>query len=238
MTYASKRRKQGPRQVPTPPPMRVPQLPQEPSAALTARMGLLAGLAVFLFVGGLGLYLSLPRTPAPKNEPSWVRQHRGVVSAFIGLPRPTRPAEVPAQWVGLTLGMARSQLAVDRLSELPARDIWADVTYRPDLARPDVVLGLSFHKDRLCKVVLNLGEDSMERADSLVTQAHSAYGQPRSYEYLTGTGTHVVAVFQSQERMLKLDGLKTPTGVRLTQVILMDATATTARELVRRPTRH
>ncbi len=127
-----------------------------------------------------------------------------------------------------------------RLQDVPAAqrvpysgDTFADEVFTPDPAKPEAWFGLSFFHERLYRVAVRYGEDSTIPTTNLLGAATIAYGRARGYEYPTLTARHVVSIFQSETRALKIDSVKTDETLTVCEVVLVDLEQGAARELAR-----
>lgn len=220
--YARNRRKKGPRQAPAPPPRAVPQT--------TVRQAAFAAATVVSFF----LVLLIARVViGPSGKPAVERVTKGRVSDWIDLPRPAKMGEVPDGWGPAKLGMRLQDLPAARRVAYAGGDTFADFVYTPDPAKPDSWFGVSFYKERLYRVAVRYGESSTIPTTNLLGAAAVAYGRARSYEYPTTTARHVVSIFQSETRALKIDSVKTDEALNVCDVVLVDLEQGAARELAR-----
>lgn len=220
--YARNRRKKGPRQAPATPPGRVLSETTVRQAAFAAGtvVSFFLLLAVFRWVVG----------PASGPQPEIVT--KGRVSGWIDLPRPPRMGEAPDGWGALKLGI-RKQDVPGKLLPYSGNDQFADAVYTPDPAHPDVWMGLSFHQERLYRIAVRYGEDSQYHAQTYIAAAGVAYGKARGYEYPTVSARHVVTIYQSETRALKIDCAKAGEALNISEVVLVDLEQGAARELAR-----
>ncbi|MBI4860449.1 MAG: hypothetical protein HY815_09330 [Candidatus Riflebacteria bacterium] len=212
--YARKRRRLGPRQA---------AMPEGATARpITPRqLGVASGAVLFIIGIVLLVRLADPSTRT-RQVPSWVKSHKQKLSALTKLPKPQTIGQVPEAWGVVRLGMRKEELEPARLVSYQAPDAWADLAYVPDPDQPDAFFGLSFYQGRIYKISLRIGEDSTVVAAPFVAEGAVAYGAHSGYEYLTPGHTHVVTIFQTQSRALKIDAVKHPEGLYLSEVILVD----------------
>ena len=118
------------------------------------------------------------------------------------------PGQVPDSWGSLRLGMRLAQINPFQVVEYTGPDRWADQIYTPEQGKPETFLGLSFYQDRLYKISLRLGTESTIGAGQFIGMGPVAYGPARGYEYVLGEAVHVVTVFQTESRALKLDTIR------------------------------
>lgn len=217
--YARNRRKKGPRQAP----------PGRTHPETTVRQAAFAaGTVVSFFVLiVLGRWLIGPAGGPPQEVVT-----RGRVSGWIDLPRPPKMGEAPDGWGALKLGI-RKQDVPGKLVPYAGNDQFADAVYTPDPAHPEVWMGLSFHKERLYRIAVRYGEDSQIAALTYLGPAGIAYGKARGYEYPTVSARHVVTIYQTETRALKLDCAKVGEALNLSEVVLVDLEQGAARELAR-----
>lgn len=226
LSYAKKRRQQGPRSA-------AGQTPPQETRRWTSRRNLLIASILLLFAVVLGLIFTIGPERRPTAPPSWVSRHRQRVSRWINLPKPQVMGQVPDSWSALKLGMRRQELDPIQLVGYDSPDRWADVLFVPDSSHPDTFFGLSFHKDHLYKIAVRIGEESSIPASSYVATGSAAYGPARSYEYLQAGSSHMVLVFQAPtgSRALKLDAVRRADDLYLSEVVLIDLDSASAREL-------
>ena len=230
--YARNRQKKGPRQVPrTTPPGQSPggKAPPPQRSPATVRQALIAsGAVACFFLVWLGYRWLAPTTHVPTGESVHVK-----ASEWIDLPRPAKMGEVPDSWGALHLGMRVVDLDRSRATAYLERDRWADFVYRPDPKRSDAFFGLSFFHERLYRIAVRYGEDSPFAAGLTLGTAGVAYGPHRGYEYASVGHAHVMTIFQTETRALKLDVVKAEESAALSEVVLVDLEAGAARELSR-----
>jgi len=200
----------------------------------------LAGVATLLAlatVASLWLGRSTEEGSLSNPKPSWVERHEAMVDdPQIILPASSFKNTVPLKWLGLTLGTRKDAISTGTLETLDKPQPWADSLYFPDSADRQTSLGLSFHQDRLYRIVRHLGDTSPVPAQKVLALSMRLYGKADGYEYLTATFPHVVTQFKSDSRRLKLDFVKTTEGMYVYQIELIDIEEATLRETAdRRP---
>ena len=223
--YARNRRKKGPRQAPPRPfagnGVRSP--------ATVRQAALAAGTVVAFFLVLAAERAFFGSGPARTEGPA----AKGRVSAWIDLPRPARMGEVPDGWGRAKLGMRLQDVPSAQRVPYTGGDLFADVVFTPDPARPDNWFGLSFYHERLYRIAVRYGEDSQIPTMTYLGPAGIAYGKARGYEYPTSSARHVVTIFQSETRALKLDSAKVGDALNLAEIVLVDLEQGAARELAR-----
>jgi hypothetical protein len=233
ISYAAKRRTKVSR-------ARQPSAPVAPKVVSWQwdhRQLIVVGVALAFFLGVILLVFGIGSGVGKSLPPEWVQLHKQRLSAWMNLPKPQQLGQVPDTWIELKLGTKRGEISMDRLVKYDSPAGWADVAFVPDLSKPEAFFGLSFHQDRLYKIAVRLGEDSMVATAPYAASGTVAYGPPRGYEYLTAGGTHIVTIFQTGSRALKLDSVRRNEELYLCEVTLVDLEVGTARELERARTK-
>jgi hypothetical protein len=125
-------------------------------------------------------------------------------------------------WRGLELGMHRDQLDAGRFRSPRQLLDWGEVLYQPDPGDAHALLGLSFSRDRLYRIVQDFSDDPFLPSYSLTPMAMSLYPKMQIYEYARGNFTHLVMIFKTDARVFKLDFLRQETGSTLFRAELVD----------------
>ena len=205
--------------------------PPPPRKETTLRQALLAGGAVvFVFLLWVGWH-ELELLRAKRELPGEAGGAKFTPSAWVDLPRPAKIGEVPEAWGGVHLGERAADVDPARTKAYAGKDHWADVLYTPP-AKPGVYFGLSYHHERLYRIAVRYGESSTHWLGFYLMPAAAAYGSQRGYEYAAAR-PHVVTIFQTESRALRLDSVKLEEGAALSEVVLVDLEAGAARELER-----